>query len=173
MAPRDVSNCVGHCKQGEHDGERNIELDDAELGKGRGFFFFQAEDGIRAFHVTEFRRVLFRSGKEGAFGCSHPPSDSDGGSDAAPPNACKPTENAMGVGAPCTKGGNECKTGLSCSADQAQSSGTGPGFCLKIGRCTTNADCGGGDATCCAPAEGGGAIKICIPESCRPSTCAV
>src|SRR5690606_3097551 len=25
------------------------------------FFFFQAEDGIRDFHVTEFRRVLFRS----------------------------------------------------------------------------------------------------------------
>src|SRR5690606_40206744 len=24
-------------------------------------FFFQAEDGIRYFHVTEFRRVLFRS----------------------------------------------------------------------------------------------------------------
>src|SRR5690606_27811398 len=24
-------------------------------------FFFQAEDGIRGFHVTEFRRVLFRS----------------------------------------------------------------------------------------------------------------
>ncbi|HEX9297561.1 MAG TPA: hypothetical protein VF881_17085 [Polyangiaceae bacterium] len=117
--------------------------------------------------------VGYIRGKEGAFGCSHPPSDSDGGSDAAPPNACKPTENAMGVGAPCTKGGNECKTGLSCSADQAQSSGTGPGFCLKIGGCTTNADCGGGDATCCAPAEGGGAIKICIPESCRPSTCAV
>src|SRR5215475_2507754 len=26
------------------------------------FFFFQAEDGIRDFHVMEFRRVLFRSG---------------------------------------------------------------------------------------------------------------
>src|SRR5690606_40029036 len=25
------------------------------------FFFFQAEDGIRDFHVMEFRRVLFRS----------------------------------------------------------------------------------------------------------------
>src|SRR5690606_39717248 len=28
-------------------------------------FFFQAEDGIRAFHVTEFRRVLFRSDQAG------------------------------------------------------------------------------------------------------------
>src|SRR5690606_40261741 len=27
-------------------------------------FFFQAEDGIRDFHVTEFRRVLFRSGTQ-------------------------------------------------------------------------------------------------------------
>src|SRR6267378_7415658 len=26
-----------------------------------GFFFFQAEDGIRDLYVTEFRRVLFRS----------------------------------------------------------------------------------------------------------------
>src|SRR5690606_40432649 len=26
------------------------------------FFFFQAEDGIRDFHVTGVRRVLFRSG---------------------------------------------------------------------------------------------------------------
>ena len=26
-----------------------------------GFFFFQAEDGIRGSPVTEFRRVLFRS----------------------------------------------------------------------------------------------------------------
>src|SRR5690606_40182132 len=29
-------------------------------------FFFQAEDGIRDFHVTEFRRVLFRSTAEQA-----------------------------------------------------------------------------------------------------------
>src|SRR5690606_39635128 len=27
-------------------------------------FFFQAEDGIRVFHVTEFRRVLFRSDQQ-------------------------------------------------------------------------------------------------------------
>src|SRR5690606_40895382 len=27
------------------------------------FFFFQAEDGIRDFHVTGFRRVLFRSSR--------------------------------------------------------------------------------------------------------------
>src|SRR5690606_40281062 len=28
------------------------------------FFFFQAEDGIRDFHVTGFRRVLFRSRRD-------------------------------------------------------------------------------------------------------------
>src|SRR5690606_39859398 len=29
------------------------------------FVFFQAEDGIRVFHVTGFRRVLFRSAETG------------------------------------------------------------------------------------------------------------
>src|SRR5690606_40502594 len=28
------------------------------------YFFFQAEDGIRDFHVTGFRRVLFRSSRK-------------------------------------------------------------------------------------------------------------
>jgi hypothetical protein len=117
--------------------------------------------------------VGYVRGKEGAFGCNHGSLDPDAGSnpDAPAPNACMPVENAAGIGAPCTAGGGECKSGLSCSADQPQASG--PGFCLRIGGCTTRADCGGGDATCCAPVEGGGAIKICIPESCRPSTCAV
>ena len=113
--------------------------------------------------------VSYVRGKEGAFGCHNDPLDADAGT----PTACMPTENAAGVGAPCTKGGNECKAGLSCSLDQAQAADAGPGFCLRIGGCMTSADCGGGDATCCAPAEAGGAIKICIPESCRPSTCAV
>src|SRR5690625_7745673 len=31
---------------------------------GRAYFFFQAEDGIRARHVTGVRRVLFRSSPE-------------------------------------------------------------------------------------------------------------
>jgi hypothetical protein len=112
-------------------------------------------------------------GKEGAFGCAHPSVDpGDGGTSDGGTNACMPTANAAGIGAPCTRGGNECQSGLTCSLDQSASS-TGPGFCLRIGACTTTADCGGGDATCCAPAEAGGAINICIPESCRPATCAV
>ena len=97
--------------------------------------------------------VGYIRGKEGAFGCQSLATDVDAGapSDAGPPNACMPTENAAGVGAPCTKGGNECKTGLSCSLDQSQTPDGGVGFCLRIGGCTTTADCGGGDATCCAP----------------------
>lgn len=113
--------------------------------------------------------VGYVRGKEGAFGCSSLAADVDAGA----PTACMPTENAAGVGASCTKGGNECKAGLSCSLDQPQTPDGAPGFCLRIGGCTTSADCGGGDATCCAPVEGGGAIKICIPESCRQSSCAV
>jgi hypothetical protein len=119
--------------------------------------------------------VGYVRGKEGAFGCaslSGPPPD--GGVDSGPPLACMPTANAKGIGGPCTKGGNECKNGLSCTADQSQSAAAGDaGFCISIGGCTTTADCGGGNVTCCAPAEGGGAINICIPESCRPSTCVV
>jgi hypothetical protein len=78
------------------------------------------------------------------------------------------TANAKGIGAPCTKGGNECATGLTCTLDQGSSP---PGFCLEIGGCKTTADCGGGGVTCCAPAQGGGLIDICIPEACRPSNC--
>jgi hypothetical protein len=115
--------------------------------------------------------VGYIRGKEGAFGCDNTSfvADPDAGTDAGA--MCLPSENSVGIGAACTKAGNECKSGLSCSLDQAGSSG--PGFCLKIGGCATTADCGGGDATCCAPAQGGGAIKICIPESCRPSDCTV
>ena len=36
MAPRDVSNCIGHCQHGEPEGERNTEQADADLGKGSG-----------------------------------------------------------------------------------------------------------------------------------------
>src|SRR5439155_11164375 len=38
------------------------------------FFFFQAEDGIRDGHVTEFRRVLFRSAFGQTTGSSSPAS---------------------------------------------------------------------------------------------------
>jgi hypothetical protein len=41
---------------------------------------------------------------------------------------------------------------------------------MKLG-CTAGAQCGEG-ATCCAPAEGGGLIKTCLPDACRPADCA-
>ena len=53
--------------------------------------------------------------------------------------------NSLGIGAACTAGGNECGAGLSCSADQDQAPAGSTGFCLKIGGCNAQADCGGGD----------------------------
>lgn len=79
--------------------------------------------------------------------------------------------NALGIGAPCTKGGNECAPGLTCSLDQASTPEGSKGFCLKIGGCGSAEDCGGGGATCCAPAQGGGLVTICMPEACRPTNC--
>ncbi|MEZ4371996.1 MAG: hypothetical protein R3B07_14275 [Polyangiaceae bacterium] len=79
-------------------------------------------------------------------------------------------ENSTGIGRTCSKGGGECASGQVCSSDQGQTPDGSPGFCLKIG-CSATADCGGGGATCCAPAEGGGVIKICVPEACRPADC--
>ncbi|MGE0326967.1 MAG: hypothetical protein AB7S68_31880, partial [Polyangiaceae bacterium] len=79
-------------------------------------------------------------------------------------------ENSSGIGRACSKGGGECASGQVCSSDQGQTPDGSPGFCLKIG-CSATADCGGGGATCCAPAEGGGVIKICVPEACRPADC--
>lgn len=79
--------------------------------------------------------------------------------------------NSLGIGAACTAGGNECGAGLSCSADQDQAPAGSTGFCLKIGGCNAQADCGGGGATCCSPAQAGGLINICLPEACRPADC--
>jgi hypothetical protein len=121
--------------------------------------------------------VGYIRGREGAFGCSSRPfvPDDGGAPDGAPDDAssdaatkCAPTANSIGVGGPCTAGGNECKSGLSCSADVG--SGGGAGFCLKLG-CKSTSECGD-DATCCAPSQGGG-IKVCLPASCVPSDCVV
>jgi hypothetical protein len=106
--------------------------------------------------------AMFVPGEAGTFGCvQNPPSDAGGG-------ACMATPNAMGIGTPCTNGGNQCPSGLSCSSDLNSSSG--PGFCMKVG-CSTAADCGG--ATCCSPAQAGGAVNVCLPTACVPSDCAV
>jgi hypothetical protein len=80
--------------------------------------------------------------------------------------SCSAPPNEKGIGQACTSKGGECKKGLSCSAAL---DGTDSGLCISIG-CSANADCGSA-ATCCAPSEGGGAIKNCLPDACRPSDC--
>jgi len=109
--------------------------------------------------------ATFVTGQQGPTGCIEGPNAGDAGT-GTDASACTPTANAMGVGAGCTAGGNECPSGLQCSADLSSSSG--PGFCLKIG-CTTASECGAG-ATCCAPPQGGG-IKVCLPTACAPASC--
>jgi hypothetical protein len=61
----------------------------------------------------------------------------------------------------------ECAAGQMCTATF---SGEDSGVCISVG-CETDADCGGGDATCCAPPQGGGSVKICTPEACRSPSC--
>ena len=111
--------------------------------------------------------AMYVPGMTGAIGCvALAPVDGgaeDGGS-------CTPTANSLGIGAPCTAGGGQCGSGLACSADE-QAPASGAGFCLKIG-CSGASDCGAG-ATCCAPAQGGGAVKVCLPTECVPSDCVV
>jgi hypothetical protein len=112
--------------------------------------------------------VGFAVGRDTLGGCLTFGSDGSDAGAATDGGSCEPQPNDVGIGAPCTQGGDECAAGLSCTADQT---GSGAGFCLQIGGCTTNADCGGGEATCCAPAQAAGALNICVPESCRPADC--
>jgi len=106
----------------------------------------------------------FVPGQAGAFGCVQPPETDGGGA------ACNATANAMGISAPCTKGGGECGSQNSCSLDLPGASG-GSGICTRVG-CNAGADCGDG-ATCCSPAQGGGLVNVCLPSSCVPSDCTV
>jgi hypothetical protein len=92
----------------------------------------------------------------------------DGGTGDGGTTTCEPSANELGVGGPCTPGGNECTGGLSCSSDLE---GTGePGFCMKLG-CQATSECGS-NSVCCTPAQSGGIINICLPESCQPTDCA-
>jgi hypothetical protein len=98
--------------------------------------------------------------------------DAGGGTnDVVDPDACATVSaNDQGIGASCTASGNECATGLSCTADVNPSSSS-DGICIQVGGCTTSSDCGSG-ASCCAPAQAGGALTICVPTPCRPVDCA-
>jgi hypothetical protein len=73
--------------------------------------------------------------------------------------------NKKGIGAPCTKGGNECKTDLNCDIDMDPQ---GVGICIKV-MCVSDNECGSG-ATCCMVAQGGG-VKVCIINECLPPEC--
>lgn len=79
---------------------------------------------------------------------------------------CEAEPNEMGIGTPCTEDGGECPEGLSCTADLSDGE---VGSCVRFG-CRSNEECGS-SATCCAPAEGGGVIKLCLPDTCVPSDC--
>jgi hypothetical protein len=92
----------------------------------------------------------------------------DGGTGDGGGGSCEPSANEIGVGGPCSAGGGECASGLSCSSDLEQTSE--PGFCMKLG-CKTSGECGS-NAVCCAPAEAGGVINVCLPASCQPTDCA-
>jgi hypothetical protein len=114
--------------------------------------------------------VTFARGRRGLEGCE------PGSAPLFPPDPRAGTcgeqaPNARGIGASCSAGGGQCGSDLACSLDQPQAPPDSPGFCLQIGGCQTTADCGGGGATCCAPAQAGGLINICIPEACRPADC--
>ena len=112
--------------------------------------------------------AMFVPGMTGAFGCVTAPPDDAGAGDGG---ACTPTANALGVGAACTAAGGQCRSGLSCSTDLQSSAKGTPGFCMKVG-CTGASDCGSG-ATCCSPAQSGGAVNVCLPSGCVPSDCAI
>ena len=113
--------------------------------------------------------VAFAKKREGLTACS---SRSGGGSSTGNPDCGTKPENALGVGRKCTKGGGECGKDMMCTLDQSASPEGAPGFCFKLG-CNATGECGGGDAVCCAPKQAGGAIKTCMPATCRPSDCAL
>lgn len=117
--------------------------------------------------------IGFTVGSKGPRGCLAKVDVPDGGVPRAPDaGVCGATESAGGIGRKCTTGGGECDTGALCTADSpgggGGDAGTRSGICIKLG-CSTSADCGG--ATCCSPPQGGGLVKICMPEACREPTC--
>ncbi len=106
----------------------------------------------------------FTRGEHAIGGCTL----GESGGDFAP-TACAGIEPAeSGVGAPCTADGMECADGLRCTAGL---SGDGDeGICIGLG-CESSEECGEG-VSCCTPELGGGVINICMPEACRPTSCA-
>ncbi len=96
-------------------------------------------------------------------------SSGSGGSGFLPANCGKEPPNNLGLGAPCSQKGGECKTGLSCSADLP--TGGEEGVCLSFGKCKNSTDCGDGGATCCALNYGDAPINLCLAKGCSFSLC--
>src|SRR6266511_1825700 len=110
------------------------------------FFFFQAEDGIRGFHVTGVRRVLFRSSsstRANRAGCSSPGSGwtwwrstSRCGKGGSSPGSTRRSSPARRDSSAPTRGASRtwsyirsvpASTSRSCRGDLSRGRGPGPG----------------------------------------------
>lgn len=83
----------------------------------------------------------------------------------APPGCPPDAGNTKGVGAPCTKGGGQCRgTGAPwCTLDIPYAKSP-YGFCTKM--CASDEACGP-DATC-AQSPTGPRVRGCVPNACLP-----
>jgi hypothetical protein len=99
----------------------------------------------------------------------------DGGADAfvlSLPVGCPPDAgNEIGIGKPCSKGGNECGSGLLCTCGNFAVTlpANMPCLCtnaIASASCPTNPNCGS-NATCCAIL---GVVSGCIPNVCLVTT---
>lgn len=89
------------------------------------------------------------------------------------PPGCPPGKaNELGVGKPCTRGGNECHAqGLQCTCDSVAGltpPGSTPCFCTRVyvNGCSASSVCGT-SATCCALQQvAGSGIGGCLPNEC-------
>jgi hypothetical protein len=130
----------------------------------------EATFGESSFDEMCFAAGLAVGGSGESGGCIEGAQVPDGGVPrAANAGVCGQVVSPTGVGTHCTKDGNECPTGMICSAGQGGVDAGSGGMCIQIG-CKATSECGTG-ATCCAPRQGGGLVNICIPEACRPLDC--
>ncbi|MDP6943056.1 MAG: hypothetical protein QF464_02810, partial [Myxococcota bacterium] len=92
-----------------------------------------------------------------------------GGAGSLVPEGCgDDPPNDIGLGAACTKDGDECEGGLVCTEDFEQIEGLG--VCIGFG-CDGAADCGEGGV--CCRIEAAGDLALCLPPSCAFSICDV
>ena len=99
----------------------------------------------------------------------------DGGADGVAlslPAGCPPDAgNEIGIGKPCSKGGNECGSGLLCTCGDfgVPLPANMPCFCTNAtasAKCPPNPNCGS-NATCCTIF---GVVSGCIPNICLIDT---